>query len=63
MSGIVNTTNSLKGCPYKWTSGEIANSGTKGDGSAGDEVCWNGHDEICDGEGNVIHVYGTNNGK
>ena len=44
-------------------SGALLNGGSAGSGAAGDVVCWNGHVGICDGNGNVIHAYGTNNGK
>ena len=39
------------------TSGEQWSQGQKGNGSEGDIACWNGHVGICDGNGNVIHSY------
>ncbi len=39
------------------SSSEQWNKGQQGNGSAGDIACWNGHVGICDGYGNVIHSY------
>ena len=44
------------------TSSQMWQQGSKGDGSAGDIACWNGHVGICDGNGNVVHAYGSTNG-
>ena len=62
-SGFVYYCHNQHGYNTPRTSSEIYNGGSKGDGSAGDVVCWNGHVGICDGKGNVIHAYGTKNGK
>ena len=39
------------------SSGEQWSQGQEGNGSKGDIACWNGHVGICDGNGNVIHSY------
>ena len=39
------------------SSSSIWNKGSKGNGSAGDIACWDGHVGTCDGKGNVIHSY------
>ena len=39
------------------TSSQMWQQGSKGDGSAGDIACWNGHVGICVGNGSVIHSY------
>jgi cell wall-associated NlpC family hydrolase len=47
--------NGIKNVPS--SSKAIWENGKPGDGSAGDIACWEGHDGICDGMGNVIHSY------
>ena len=62
-SGFVYYCHQKNGYSTPRTSGSLYNGGSDGDGSAGDVVCWDGHVGICDGSGNVIHAYGTTNGK
>ena len=47
--------NGINNVPH--SSAQIWINGAVGDGSAGDIVCWDGHVGICDGNGNVIHSY------
>ena len=62
-SGFVYYCHQQNGYTTPRTSSSLYTGGSGGDGSAGDVVCWDGHVGICDGSGNVIHAYGTTNGK
>ena len=62
-SGLVYYCHNENGISTPRTSSSLYTGGSNGDGSAGDVVCWDGHVGICDGSGNVIHAYGTKNGK
>ena len=62
-SGFVQYVLKQHGISVPHSSDSIYKGGKNGSGAAGDVVCWSGHCGICDGAGNVIHAYGTKNGK
>ena len=60
--GLVQYVLKSFGISVPHSANSIFQGGKAGTGAAGDVVCWNGHCGFCDGNGNVIHAYGTTNG-
>ena len=61
-SGLVYYVHRILGYNCPRTTGDLLYGGLPGNGSIGELCCWNGHVGICDGNGNVVHAYGSNNG-